>query len=151
MITLGLLAALYATAPYAAAQERGGVRAYNQPNSFATLDAINANRDCRQPAISVTVGVNKATQFDSSAQQRLGSSGGRGGPGGMAEWCHPLVSTSVVAGANLALGGRSSAGQTIDQQAPRGVLANNQYTRTYNLSYGPRSIAGQRLSNQIGR
>jgi hypothetical protein len=37
--------------------------------------------------------------------------------------CHPLVGTQVVAGATLALGRGSSAGQTIDAQGPSGVAS----------------------------
>jgi hypothetical protein len=146
IIALGLLMALpvIASAPVTA-QETGGLRAHNQRDPYATLNAIQANRGCPQSSTSVSIGVNKATQFGSSATQQLSSSGRPMGD------CHPLVSTSVMAGANLALGGRSTANQTIDQQAPRGVLSNNLYTRGVNLGFGSQSTANQHLSNQIGR
>jgi hypothetical protein len=75
----------------------------------------------------------------------LGTFGGGGAPG-----CRPLISTQVVAGANLALGRGSSAGQSIIAHGPSGVLATNTYTRGYNLGYGALSSANQRLSNQTG-
>jgi hypothetical protein len=92
------------------------------------------------------VGLNKTTAAGAFAQQQLSTSGGSGASG-----CHPLVSTQVVTGANLALGRGSSAGQTINAQGPRGVLATTTYTRGYNVGYGALSTANQRLSNQTGR
>jgi hypothetical protein len=68
------------------------------------------------------------------------------GSGGLSG-CRPLVSTQVVAGANLALGGGSNAGQSITAQGPRGVLGTTTYTRGYNLGYGTGSTANQRLIN----
>lgn len=140
--TSTVLLALVAALP-AAAQDRGGL---HMRNSLTTLDAIEANQGCPLSATSVTVGVNKATGFGSAAQQRLGT-GNNAGPSG----CRPLISTQVVAGANLALGRNSNAGQSITAQGPRGVLATDTYTRGYNLSYGANSIANQRLSNIVGR
>jgi hypothetical protein len=139
---LYIIVALLTALP-AAAQDRGGL---SMRDPTAVLDQIDANRGCPQSATNVTVGVNKATAFGSSAQQQLGIVRGGGSSG-----CRPLVSTQVVAGANLALGGRSSAGQSVTAQGPRGVLATNTYTRGYNLGYGAFSSANQRLFNQVGR
>ena len=66
LIALSLLAALPA-----AAQDRGGLR---MRDPTAVLDQIDANRGCPMSATSVTVGVNKATSFGSSAQQQLATS-----------------------------------------------------------------------------
>lgn len=137
LIVLSLLAALPA-----AAQDRGGLRMRDQT---AVLDQIDANRGCPMSATSVTVGVNKATSFGSSAQQQIATVGG-----GSSD-CRPLVSTQVVAGANLALGRGSSAGQTINAQGPRGALATTTYSRGYNAGYGALSSANQRIFNQTGR
>src|SRR5271165_316663 len=112
--------ALLAALP-AAAQDRGGMPTNR---TLTELGQIEANQGCPFSSTSVTVGVNKATSFGSSAQQQLATMGG-GGPAG----CRPLVSTQVVTGANLALGRGSSAGQTITAQGPSGVLATNTYTR----------------------
>jgi hypothetical protein len=137
LAAIALLAALPA-----AAQETGGI---HRRDSTAILDQIDANRGCPLSTTSVTVGVNKATQPGSSSQQQLGSFGG--GSSG----CHPLVSTQVVAGVNLALGRSSSAGQTIDAQGTRGALSTNTFTRGYNYGVGANSSANQRLVNQTGR
>jgi hypothetical protein len=51
----------------------------------------------------------------------------------------------------LALGRGSSAGQTINAQGPRGVLATTTYSRGYNVGYGAFSSANQRILNQTGR
>ncbi len=141
LITLSLLAALPA-----AAQEMGGV--HPSHNTAAELSAIQANTNsgCPQSSTSVTVGVNKASGMQSSAQQQLATMGGAGSSG-----CRPLVSTQVVVGANLALGGGSYAGQAITAQGPKGVLDTTMYTRGYNLGYGAGSTANQRLINQTGR
>ena len=85
-------------------------------NSFALLDEIDANRGCPESATSVTVGVRtgRAGHLGSvGAGSHCGTFGGSGSPG-----CRPLVSTQVVAGANLALGRGSAAGQTINAQGP---------------------------------
>jgi len=137
MVLLALLAAFPAMA-----QERGGLAMRNQS---LTLEKIEANQGCPLSATSVTVGVNKATAFGSSAQQQLGTRNGGGSK------CRPLVSTQVVAGVNLALGSKSNAGQSVAAQGPRGVLATDVFTRGYNYAYGANSTANQRLSNQIGR
>ena len=126
----------------AAAQDRGGM---HTNTAISELGQIEANQGCPLSATSVTVGVNKATAFGSSAQQQLATVGG--GSSG----CRPLVNTQVVAGANLALGGGAYAGQTIGAQGPNGILATNTYTRGYNLGYGASSTANQRLINQTGR
>jgi hypothetical protein len=138
LAAIALLAALPA-----AAQDRGGI---HRRDSTEVLDQIDANRGCQLSTTSVTVGVNKATQRGSSAQQQIGSSSGGGSSG-----CRPLVSTQVVTGVNLALGRSSSAGQTIDAQGPRGALSTTTFTRGYNYSYGASSTANQRLVNQTGR
>jgi hypothetical protein len=138
LAAIALLAALPA-----AAQERGGV---HRRDPTSVLDQIDANRGCQMSATSVTVGVNKATQRGSSSQQQIGSVSG-GGPSG----CHPLVSTQVVTGVNMALGRNSTAGQTIEAQGPRGVLSTNTFTRGYNFGVGANSYANQRLINQTGR
>jgi hypothetical protein len=135
LFTLALLAALPA-----AAQDRGGLQ--TRPNSLALLGQIDANRGCPESATSVTVGLNRTTATGASAQQQLGSFGGG------AAGCRPLVSTQVVAGANLALGRGSSAGQSISAQGPAGLLATTTYTRGYNIGYGAGSSASQRLINQ---
>jgi hypothetical protein len=137
LILLGLCAALPTQA-----QEQGGLRMRNSPS--ATLDQIEANQGCPLSATSVTVGVNKATNFGASAQQNLQTTGKSTG-------CHPLVSTQVVAGVNLALGNQSNVNQSISAQGTRGVLSSNTYTRGYNLGYGTASSANQRLMNVFGR
>jgi hypothetical protein len=147
MVLLALLAACPVTllsAGSARAQDRGGLAMRNQST---TLEKIEANQGCPLSSTSVTVGVNKATGFGSSAQQKLGTQGGGGGQSG----CRPLVSTQVVAGVNLALGSKSNAGQSVAAQGPRGVLATDTFTRGYNYAYGANSTANQRLSNQISR
>ena len=146
MVLLALLAACPTTllsAGSARAQDRGGLAMRNQS---VTLEKIEANQGCPLSSTSVTVGLNKATGFGSSAQQQLGTQGGTGRSG-----CRPLVSTQVVAGVNLALGAKSNAGQTVAAQGPRGVLATDVFTRGYNYAYGANSNANQRLSNQIAR
>jgi hypothetical protein len=156
MVLLALLATCPATllsAGSARAQDRGGLAMRNQS---LTLEKIEANQGCPLSSTSVTVGVNKATGFASSAQQRLGtqSGGGQsasGQSGGGPSGCRPLVSTQVVTGVNLALGSKSNAGQSIAAQGPRGVLATDTFTRGYNYAYGANSTANQRLSNQTGR
>jgi len=143
---LGLLAALPAVA-----QDRGGLAMRNSPIAELGQIEANTNSGCPLSSTSVTVGVNQATAFGSSAQQRLGTFGGGGGFGGGSSSCRPLVSTQVVAGANLALGNGSSAGQTITARGPSGVLATNTYTRGYNAGFGAFSSANQRLTNVTGR
>jgi hypothetical protein len=143
MLRLSFAALALLAAVPAAAQDRGGM---HTNNAISELGQIEANQGCPLSSTSVTVGVNKATAFGSSAQQQLGSFGGGG-----SSTCRPLVSTQVVAGANLALGGRSSAGQAITALGPNGVLATDTYTRGTNLGYGALSSANQRLINQTGR
>ena len=140
LIALGLLAAVPAVA-----QDRGGLPMRN--SGIAELGQIQANSGCPLSSTSVTVGVNQATAFGSSAQQHLGTFGGGGGSSS----CRPLVSTQVVAGANLALGRGSSAGQSITATGPSGVLGTTTYTRGYNAGYGAFSSANQRLTNLTGR
>jgi hypothetical protein len=122
LTALALLAALPA-----AAQDRGGVP---RRDPSAILGQIDANRGCPMSVTNVTVGVNRATSGVSS-QQQLSRSGGNGSSN-----CHPLVSTQVVAGVNLATGRNSSAGQTIDAQGPRGALATHTFTRGFNAGVG---------------
>jgi hypothetical protein len=142
LIALGLLAALPA-----AAQDQGGVHMRDpQRNPYAELNMINANRGCPQSSTHVTIGVNKATTFGSSNRQQLTSTNSPGSSG-----CRPLVSTNVVAGANLALGPHTNAEQTIDAQGPRGLLSTNTFTRGYNIGLGAQSTARQTLSNQSSR
>jgi len=143
MLRLSFAALALLAAVPAAAQDRGGM---HTNNAISELGQIEANQGCPLSSTSVTVGVNKATAFGSSARQQLGSFGGGG-----SSTCRPLVSTQVVAGANLALGGRSSAGQAITALGPNGVLATDTYTRGTNLGYGALSSANQRLINQTGR
>ncbi len=138
LAVLSLLAALPA-----AAQDRGGMP---MNRTLTTLEQIQSNRGCPMSMTTVTVGVNKSLGMGSSAQQQLGTTTSGGSSG-----CRPLVSTQVIAGANLALGRGSSAGQTVVGQGPSGVLATNLYTRGYNLGYGARSSATQRLFNMTGR
>jgi hypothetical protein len=139
---LALASALPAIAP-AMAQDRGGLQLNH---SLSELNAINTDnsRGCPLSATSVTVGVNKATAFGSTAQQQLGTFG-RGSSG-----CRPLVNTQVVAGVNLGLGTNSTANQAISAQSPRGVLANTAFTRGFNAGVGANSTANQSLSNIIG-
>ncbi len=149
LTALGLLAALPAVA-----QDRGGLAMRNSPIAELGQIEANTNSGCPLSSTSVTVGVNQATAFGSSAQQRLGTFGGGGsfgGGGGGSSSCRPLVSTQVVAGANLALGNGSSAGQTITARGPSGVLATNTFTRGYNAGFGASSSATQRLTNLTGR
>ena len=61
--------------------------------------------------------------------------------------CRPLVSTQVAAGVNLALGGGSQAGQSLNVQGQRGALATTTFTRGVNLSVGAGSVAAQRIQN----
>jgi hypothetical protein len=137
------LAALAAVAAWpAAAQDRGGARV-RDPS--ALLDRIDANRGCPLSATSVTVGVNRALNSGSSAQQQLGTLNPPGGG------CRPLVTTQVAAGVNLAFGRGSSAGQTIDAQGQRGALATTTFSRGFNAAVGARSSASQRILNQVGR
>ncbi len=143
MLRVSFAALTLLTALPAVAQDRGGMR---MNNVYTELGQIEANQGCPLSATSVTVGVNRTMGTGSSAQQQLATLNG-----GRSSGCRPLVSTQVVAGANLALGRGSSAGQTIAAQGPSGVLATNTYTRGYNLSYGPRSSANQRLFNQTLR
>lgn len=135
--------ALCAAAAFpAAAQDFGGVR---PRGPAAVLDRIEAvgESGCRLSRTSVTVGVNRAFGRGSQARQQLGTDGSGG--------CRPLVSTQVVAGVNLALGPRSRAEQSIEAQAPRGLLATNSLVRGTNIAAGARSAAGQRLFGQTGR
>ena len=140
LAALALLAALPAVA-----QDRGGIAMRSNP--YSELSQIEANRGCPQSVTSVSVGVNKTFGLGASAQQQLATQNAAGGANG----CRPLVSTQVVAGANLALGGRSNASQSIQAQGPRGILSTNTYTRGYNVGFGANSIANQRLSNLIGQ
>jgi hypothetical protein len=137
---LAITAALPATA-----QERGGLRAGNNP--LATLDVIEANRGCPLSSTSVTVGINKAFGNGSSATQRLGTSAGATGNGG----CRPLVSTQVATGANLGLGSRSQADQSINVQGQRGALGSIGFTRGVNVGAGGGSVANQRIQNLFNR
>jgi hypothetical protein len=141
LVSLSLLAALPA-----AAQDMGGL--HLSRNSAAELSTIQANSSsgCPMSSTSVTVGLNKASGMQSSAQQQLTTMGSRGPAG-----CHPLVSTQVLAGVNMALGGASKAGQVITAQGPQGLLSTTMYTRGYNFGYGAGSNANQRLTNQTGR
>jgi hypothetical protein len=144
-LTLALLA-ITAALP-AAAQESGGLRLRGNP--IATLDQIDADvsRGCALSSTSVTVGVNKAFGFGSSATQQLGSFAGSASKSG----CRPLVSTQVAAGVNLALGGGSQAGQSINVQGQRGALDTVQFTRGVNLGVGAGSVATQRIQNLTSR
>ena len=147
-LALALLA-LTAALP-AVAQESGGLRL--RGNSSATLAMIDANRGCRLSSTSVTVGVNKAFATGSSATQRLGTFPGAAGAAAVPlRGCRPLVNTQVAAGANLALGSGSQAGQSINVQGQRGALASIGYTRGVNMSVGAGSTAAQRLQNVIDR
>jgi hypothetical protein len=133
---LALLAALPASA-----QETGGM---SLRGPAATLERIGQLQPgCALSQTSVTVGVNRASGSRAQARQGLITAAPDG--------CRPLVSTQVVAGANLALGPGSNADQSIQAYGPRGLLSTNAYTRGYNLAAGSRSTAQQRLLNQIGR
>jgi len=145
LAALALLAALPA-----AAQDRGGLQLQDRGglqarNPAAILGQINANQGCPMSVTNVTIGVNQATSGVSSQQQL--SRTGSNGPSN----CHPLVSTQVVAGVNLATGSGSSAGQTITAQGPRAALATKTVTRGVNAGIGAQSTASQRLSNLIGQ
>jgi hypothetical protein len=146
-ISLALvLLALTAALP-AAAQDSGGLRLRGNP--IATLDQIEADtsRGCPLSSTSVTVGVNKAFGFGSSATQGLRTVAGA--PGGSG--CRPLVATQVAVGANLALGAGSQAGQSISVQGQRGTLATTTFTRGINLSVGGGSVAAQQIQNLTTR
>jgi hypothetical protein len=135
LVLLGLVAALPA-----AAQDRGGLQLRGPSLTLSKIEA-NQAQGCPLSSTSVTVGVNRASGFGSSAQQRLGT------VAGPTNGCRPLVSTQVVAGVNLALAGRSNAGQSIAAQGPSGVLATETFTRGFNIGQGAFSTANQRLSN----
>lgn len=132
--------ALFAALP-ASAQETGGMALRGPAAMLERLEQLQPG--CRLSQTSVTVGVNRASGARAQARQDLLTTA----PGG----CRPLVSTQVVAGANLGLGPGSNADQSIQAYGPRGLLATNAYTRGYNLAAGPRSTAQQRLFNQMGR
>jgi hypothetical protein len=70
----------------------------------------------------------------------------RPGPG-----CGPVNTHRVAAGVNLALGGGSQAGQSINVQGQRGSLATTTFTRGVNLSVGAGSVAAQRIQNLTAR
>jgi hypothetical protein len=146
MLKLSVIALALLTALPAVAQESGGIAMRNQQNTLSELGKIRANmtNGCPLSRTSVTVGVNKASQFGSSMQQQ------RSTTGGAAAGCQPLFDTQVVAGANLALGGNTTATQTLSAQGPRGVLGTTTFTRGYNVGLGRGSTANQTLLNQTG-
>jgi hypothetical protein len=127
----------------AGAQEMGGVQ-FRDPG--AILDRVDqVGSGCRLSNTSVTVGINRAFAPGSLANQQLATSSGTSGG------CRPLVSTQVATGVNLALGRGSAAGQSINGQGPRGLLANTTFSRGFNFAVGSRSTAGQSILNQVGR
>ena len=133
---LALLAALPASA-----QETGGMSLRGPAATLARIQQLQPG--CALSQTSVTVGVNRASGTQAQARQGLLTASPDG--------CRPLVSTQVVAGANLGLGAGSNADQSIQAYGPRGLLSTNAYTRGYNLAAGSHSTAQQRLLNQTGR
>ena len=125
----------------ASAQDTGGMALRGPAAMLGRIEQLQPG--CALSQTSVTVGVNRASGARAQARQGLVT---------MApDNCRPLVSTQVVAGANLGLGPGSNAEQSIQAYGPRGLLSTNAYTRGYNLAAGPGSTAQQRLLNQIGR
>jgi hypothetical protein len=85
--------ALFAALP-ALAQETGGMALRGPAAMLERIEQLQPG--CRLSQTSVTIGVNRASGAHSQARQDLLTMA----PGG----CRPLVSTQVVAGANLGLG-----------------------------------------------
>ena len=125
----------------ALAQETGGMSLRGPAAMLERIEQLQPG--CALSQTSVTVGVNRASGAYAQARQGLATVTPSG--------CRPLVSTQVVAGANLGLGPGSNAEQSIQAYGPRGLLFTNAYTRGYNLAAGPGSTAQQRLLNQLGR
>jgi hypothetical protein len=135
-----VLAALVVfTALPAMAQEFGGVPLGGSGAVLGKIESLAPG--CPLSQTTVAIGVNQTLNTGALAQQRVGSvAGGASG-------CRPLVSTQVVAGANLAFGAGSGANQTITAQSQRGLLATNSFTRGVNAAVGARSSATQQLQS----
>jgi len=141
---LAVLALL--TAFPAAAQEFGGVPLQNPGRPFHARDHSilgqirqTLNSGCPLSQTNVVHGVNRS--FGGTQQQLIQQS---------SSGCRPLVSNQVVSGTNLALTRGSSADQTIEAQAPRGLLRTNNIVRGVNIGAGAHSSATQHLLGLIG-
>lgn len=140
--TLAAAALALCAALPAQAQDAGGIRLRGPDAVLDRLDSFDRG-GCRLSSTSVTLGVNRALNSGSQAQQQLATDGSGG--------CRPLVSTQAAVGVNLALGSRSRADQTIEATGPRGLLATNTLARGVNIAAGRQSGASQRILSQTGR
>lgn len=131
--------ALLAAIP-AAAQEFGGIPLGSQERLLQAIDSRSPS--CQLSQTNVLIGINRSASTGATAQQQL-ASGGRG--------CRPLVSTQVVAGANLALAPGSAADQSLVGHAPRGLLGTTNFGRGVNIAAGARAVATQGIQAEIGR
>lgn len=131
--------ALLAAFP-AVAQDLGGIPLSGQERLLNTIESRAPG--CQLSKTNVLIGINRSAATGSQAQQQLASTSGG---------CRPLVSTQVVAGANLALGQGSAADQTLVGRAPRGLLGTANFARGVNIAVGGRSAATQGILAQIGQ